>query len=478
MIETEQLVYETKPENVEVLPNRQRQKFDQKKMAILIDSIKELGQKTPGLCRTVEDNLVLVFGERRLRACKALGVPFKYILEEETDPYVLARIEFSENVARDDLTFQEEALAIAKFHEISQDHFGISKVGASGGGHGIKDTAEVAGISATKVAEELEIAQFLELPEVANAKNRTEARKTIKRLKEDYMNAVALEKARSLNKVPEGVTKPVEASDISAEALAEAHLKEKVAFYDPFILNGLMENRLEEFKDGWFDVVCFDPPWGVDYDKVKLENAAQDTYKDDKSIVFEKLPGWLKLIYSKMADNSHLYMFFGMVHHEFVYEQLEKAGFVVNRIPIIWYKQGSHRTRNPDVWPGRSYEPIAFARKGSKNLLKKGAPDMSITPAPWPSLKKSHPSAKHPEIYRDLLVRSCAPGDNVLDPMCGSGMLGVAAETMRTTHQLRWIEIEEKKNFAELALVNVIKGYSALVNKASTEIWEDVPDVE
>jgi hypothetical protein len=57
-------------------------------------------------------------------------------------------------------------------------------------------------------------------------------------------------------------------------------------------------------------------------------------------------------------------------------------------------------------------------------------------------------------------------------------MLGVAAETMRTTHQLRWIEIEEKKNFAELALVNVIKGYSALVNKASTEIWEDVPDVE
>ena len=165
-----------------------------------------------------------------------------------------------------------------------------------------------------------------------------------------------------------------------------------------------------------------------------------------------------------MAENSHLYMFFGIVNYEFVYTSLEAAGFTTNRMPIIWYKQGAHRTRTPDVWPGRSYEPIAYARKGSKILIRKGAPDVAITPAPTPTMKKSHPSAKHPDVYIDLIKRSCIPGDKILDPMCGSGMLGVAAETLRNTHQLDWKMIEEKETFADLALTNVVMGYHHIVN--------------
>ena len=62
-----------------------------------------------------------------------------------------------------------------------------------------------------------------------------------------------------------------------------------------------MENRLEEFKDGWFDVALIRY-----YDKLSWKTLRIPIKMI--SIVFEKLPGWLKLIYSKMADNSHLYV--------------------------------------------------------------------------------------------------------------------------------------------------------------------------
>ena len=55
----------------------------------------------------------------------------------------------------------------------------------------------------------------------------------------------------------------------------------------------------------------------------------------------------------------------------------------------------------------------------------------------------------------------------------GSGMLGVAAETMRTTHSLDWLMIEEKENFRDLAVMNVVRGYSELVTGATTNSDEE-----
>ena len=158
-------------------------------------------------------------------------------------------------------------------------------------------------------------------------------------------------------------------------------------------------------------------------------------------------------------------MFFGMSNYTYVYNTLEQAGFTTNRLPIIWYKQGVHRTRNPDIWPGRSYEPIAYARKGKKPLSRLGAPDLIITPGAAPSLKQNHPSGKHPNVYLELLQRSAAPGDRCLDPMAGSGMLGVAADALQVTHELDWDEIELEKNFYNLAIDNASRGFYELIKE-------------
>jgi len=246
-----------------------------------------------------------------------------------------------------------------------------------------------------------------------------------------------------------------------------------------------MEVVLANYPDEYWDIVIFDPPWRVGLDSVRKKGGGTDDFEDQIMEVKEfavELGDWLSLLYKKMAKDSHLYLFFGIGNETKdteeedllllgpVYSTLRKVGFTVNGIPIIWYKQGAHVTRNPDIWPGRSYEPIAFARKGNKRIARPGSPDVIITPAPSPLMKQSHPSAKHPSIMVELLERSALPGDKVLDPMCGSGMTGVACEVLSPKCKLDWLMIEEKENFRLLSLANVIRGYSRIVNVQRTEV--------
>jgi len=229
-----------------------------------------------------------------------------------------------------------------------------------------------------------------------------------------------------------------------------------------------MEDKIKDYPDEYFDVVFFDPPWRVGIDSVRKKGGTTDEFEDTKMATKDfklELAAWLNLLYRKMANSSHLYLFFGITNHEAVYITLHETGFVSNKIPLIWYKQGAHVVRTPDVWPGRSYEPIAFARKGSKNLVRKGAPDVITTPAPTPSMKKNHPTAKHPLIYLELLQRSCLPGDKILDPMCGSGMMGVAAEALSPSHKLKWEMIEVNSDFRRLSILNVVDGFSSITQR-------------
>jgi hypothetical protein len=115
------------------------------------------------------------------------------------------------------------------------------------------------------------------------------------------------------------------------------------------------------------------------------------------------------------------------------------------------------------MWPGRAVEPIAFARKGNKKLVKQGAPDYILSAQANPKMKQHHPAAKHPDVFLDLLQRSAMPGDTVLDPMCGSGMSGVACGVFEISHKLDWWLIEQEKSFRDLALENCLLGYSQLV---------------
>jgi ParB family chromosome partitioning protein len=477
---------------------RARKEFDPEALALLTENIHKLGQKVPGICFVNDGGLVeLIAGERRLKACQALGANFAYVLEEEVDDELIRELEIMENLHRENLTWQEEIFAFRDYHRFLEGKYG-APVPGSRGGHTLEKTAKLLGVAKGRFSEDVELAEWVgEVPEVANARNKTEAKKVVKRLKDMSERAQLLEEARlrmaGIESVTTGAAKPIVSKDLQdeflkalkehmgEEALAEmkqdieeerAKLPDEpkpkpivdpqakaIAFYEPRCILGDMEEEMVRFQDGFFDVVVFDPPWGVDFDEVKKEEGSQNDYSDDIITFNAMFPKYMELLWKKMRENSHLYLFFGIANYPFVYHTLERVGFETNGIPLIWHKLGSHRTRNPATWPGRSYEPIAYARKGTKPLVAKGAPDLIQTPMPTARIKKSHPSAKNPAVILDLLRRSVIPGDRVLDPMAGSGMTGVAAMKLSHSHQLDWYMIEKNEEFRELALFNLLRGY-------------------
>ena len=469
----EEKAYEIEPELVYVSENRHRRFFPQKEMDKLITSISsEVGQIQPGVCHTnAEGRIELGVGERRLRACGYAKKPFSYILKEEiTDLHLLERIQLEENLVRHDLDWKDEVAAKERIHLLFQEQFGETKTGKRGG-HGLADTAEHLGEGRSILHEDIQLAVWArEVPEVAAAPNKTTAKKVVKRLMEQVQRQEALNrvfaggegevltKATSVAKTHDA--DELRLSQVEAEKLSQA--EKQLLEFNRRILLGKMEDRVNDFQSGSIDIVLFDPPWGVEYHEVKKKVYGQKDYKDDKDIFRQDLSTWLSRLFLKMAENSHLYMFFGIVDHEFVYRTLEQVGFQTNRIPLIWYKEGSRRTRNPHTSHGRAYEPIAFGRKGNKVLAKPGFPNVIVTPQPSPTIKDIHPSAKHPEVYRQLLVASAAPGDTMLDPMSGSGMAGVAAEELRSELGLDWHMIEADKDYRNLAIFNLNKGFAKI----------------
>lgn len=480
-------------DQIVVPPERHRKNFDERKLRELAESFKKVGQIHPGVCRQREDGTYeLVAGERRLRACQMAEIPFLFVLKDEADMLVLKEIELEENVCREDLTWQEEVDAKYELHKLREAQ--KERVGQR---QTVRDLAKELGVSKALAHEDLELAKFSDrFEEVRNASNKGEAKKIVKRIKKDFARRLALEEALAKEEEAER-NEGSEGSEGTAETFAEsfgespqegqeprgasaasrAELeKRRLAAVKKRILAGRMEEQLEAFSDESFDIVLFDPSWGVSLDTVRKKGGGTQSFKDDHEETWANIEGWLNLIYRKMSQDSHLYMFFGIVDHGSVYELLEKVGFTTNWMPLIWYKQGAHTQRQPELWPGRSYEPIAFARKGNKKLAKLGAPDVILTPAPKPRLKDLHPAAKHPDIYLELLKRSGEPGDCVIDPMCGSGMMAVAAEVLQPSHAFNWWMIEKEPSYIALAQSNVLRGYFSLISSAEAQEPSELPE--
>lgn len=464
-----QQVYTTPVDSIFIADERQRRAYSIKKLNSLMESMKEVGQLSPGLCfNNPEGKLQLIFGWRRLNACKLLDKPFSYILREEVkDPYMLELMELEENLQREDLAWQDEVHAKERLHEIYQSLYGKTRPGARGG-HSIADTATSLGEGKSILQEDLQLAKFAHhVPEVAAAPNKTTAKKIVARLLATVKRDEKLE--TSLAAKQDDLELIAKAAGIPT---SEVNSREfRLLEFDRRCLLGRLEDQLPALQPESFDIVLFDPPWRVGLDTVSKKDGSKKDYDDEKkpSKTFaEELFDWLTLIYSRMKPDSHLYMFFGIVNHELAYSVLDEVGFTTNRMPLIWYKKGSHTTRNPDVWPGRSYEPIAFARKGSKALVLKGKEDIIQTSLVPKRLADIHPSAKHPDVYRDLLLRSASPGDLVLDPMAGSGSSLVAADSLEADLSLDWYGIELDKDFRNLELINLDLGYWALTGSQSS----------
>lgn len=127
--ERNQKIYEIAVERIIPNPHQPRIIFDDEKISLLAESIKQNGIIQPITLRKLKNGgYELISGERRLRAVKMLGmkkIPAVIIDITERNSAVLALVE---NIQRQNLSYFEEAIAIAKlidFYGMTQEDAAI-----------------------------------------------------------------------------------------------------------------------------------------------------------------------------------------------------------------------------------------------------------------------------------------------------------------------------------------------------------------
>jgi len=416
--------------SLSVAQNRQRREFEPGTLNELADSISTVGLMHAPVVRQGPDGLVLVAGERRLRAISdlhELGVLFKYqgeVVPAGQVPYVTLgqlnqleawEAELEENIRRVDLTWQERAQATASLMELRQAQASdegrppptVSDIArevrtipeAHGGLEG-----PVAGDYQADTKKELIISRFLHDKDVAAAPTLREAYKILKKKEEGARNAQL-------------------AAVVGRNYSSTQHT----------LVNEDCLHWMREQATGQFDIILTDPPYGMGADEFgdsgQGSSAGAHFYQDDYASwagLMAQLPAALFRI---TKPEAHAYLFCDFDRFPELRSQMALAGWRVHRTPLIWHNPDGFRCPWPDQGPQRRYELILYAVKGKKkvtaireDVLKYGR-DAAL----------GHPAQKPVPLLIDLLRRSAAPGDRVLDPFAGSGSTVEAAHELKLT---------------------------------------------
>lgn len=398
-------------QEIHIEPDRQRKHFDMVKIVELANSIRNLGLLQP---LVVDSRGYLVAGERRLRAithlyslgqkirCNGAPVPKGFVPTlcfDRTDELDLAEAQLDENIRREDLTWQERAAAIDLLHRLRS---------RANPDQTASDTAREAfpsgsGTGADFTRDSLRVAKHLENPEIAKAPTIKDAVKILRKQEEKTRLAALAEK-------------------IDVAKLSDLHR---------LVLGPWHSAAIEP---GSVDVILTDPPYGMGADSFKDGGGAVEvlhSYDDVGGEDWEKMMEAFSIFsYEVTKPKAHLYVFCDIDKFFFLRTTFSAAGWRVHRTPIVYAKShaSSRRVPWPSSGPRRSWELILYAVKGDRNVNVVA----SDVVGPFATDNQlGHAAQKPVELYVELLRRSVAPGNVVLDAFAGTGPVFPAAHELK-----------------------------------------------
>ncbi len=203
---------------------------------------------------------------------------------------------------------------------------------------------------------------------------------------------------------------------------------------DPQLLKKLMGSER-------IDLICVDPPYGVD---VAASKRNFRTLAKDKDIAGDQLQSdaeyrqfskkWLAAILPYLAKKNSAYVFNADKMVWSLRDAMADTGFKIAQL-LIWVKQQSVIGRL-DYAP--QHELIVYGWYGTHHFRR--SKDKSVLCYPRPSRSTLHPTTKPVGLVRRLVLNSTEIGDTVFDGFLGSGTTLLACE--QTKRQCFGVEVD------------------------------------
>lgn len=441
-----------------VLVPEARQRSAAKADQTLLDSIERDGLINPILVHRRDDGaFMLVAGERRLDAHRQLKRgSIRATVLETLAPALAFRLELAENLARKQLTWQEEARAVLDYHNLR-----ISEVGPMWTQLG---TANDLGISQATVSRNLAIGAKLDDEEVAACPTANGAFNLLQGRAERALVAaqsrnlgIAVGIAALPPAIPIGasradktriITQNLElgevvsnAVDATADAIAriaageEAERVLNVAKAEErrgtdvrdLVLNADFLEWAESYTGPRFDVLHVDFPYGKGYRGSNTRRTGRahinPTYLDDPDIYFELVDGLLSWQDRLVFPAAHMLFWFDMQYYAWTVERITAGGWtLVQPFPLIWTKGYTGVASDPKRRPRHCYETALLFSRGDRRLSK-----LENDHCEAALDEKLHLNQKPLQMLRKFLSLIVDEHTAVLDPTCGSGSALAAA---------------------------------------------------
>jgi DNA modification methylase len=407
-----------------------RIRSDMGEIDALTNSIKEFGLIQPIVLGEDSTNMMrLIAGGRRFTALKRLGITrlehgVHWVFRDENNrseagKLRLQAIEIEENIRRKDLTWQEQVLGKQMLLETMQKIHGESIVGrptraesrtGETQGFGVRKLAAMLGESPATTSQDLQLARAMQNMPKLNLANSDTKGSAFRKL--GIVGAVvSMQKAASVQR----------ANTSAADAADPNSTQNLWSLYE-----GDFKSNVSRIESESVDLVYTDLPFGVGLSEMSKHGASGVVaYQDDRESIVGDLDALAEGAYRVLRNDRYGVFFFGFNYYTELVGALERAGFKVNRVPFVWFKN-TRSTENPNVRYANSYDPAIIVMKGSPVFIRPGQQNFANI-MPVFSKDRLQIAQQPTELVTKFLSDMTVPGATVLDFFGGSGTTGEAA---------------------------------------------------
>lgn len=473
----------------------------------LKQSIRALGRIiNPIVVRRVDDEIVLVAGERRLKASLELqlsAVPVRFF--EDLSDTEAEIVELEENVKRKELAWRDQVRAIGRIHILHQKQTR---------GWKIEQTAEAVSLHHSQVRKILHVFDALDSSKIAKAEGIEQAYNTLHRFSERKAEAIVGDiivqgakifgtQASATGTVADVTnaaallaTAPPPDDNLTISAAVKIADDDLIPASPPTAINGhpvvptvsaqvtssaapppiINANFIEwarTYEGPKFSLIHCDFPYG-NYrggDSTSLNSMeTEEFYDNTESVYWNLVDGLTQNLDRLLSYSAHIIFWFNMNFYTETVSRFRKVGLMVHDHPLIWHKTGGAGGQGvvpgtATTYPRRMYDTALLCVRGGRPLAKPGANSYS---APTVG-NKIHPSQKPEPMLRFFLQMVVDETTTMLDPTCGSAAALRAAEDLGAKSILG---IEMDPNYAQAALTRTLQ--ARVLRQAGTRRQEEL----